>query len=107
MKPIALEDIPMIFPTQDMRERDVLNLALPALVDDRPARIFIMGESPEVFMGDEKIVIIWDSKHEVWPDGFMTKYYQMVEPGKLGWGHEGEVFYLNRFGHSINCPRDQ
>jgi hypothetical protein len=94
MKPIALEEIPVIFPTHDMNEQDVLNLALPALVDDRPARIFIRGVSPEDFIGDEKIVIVWESKHEVWPDGFMTKYYQMDEPGKLGWGHEGEEFII-------------
>ena len=92
MKPIALEEIPVIFSTQDLSEQDVLNLALPALVDDRPARIFIRGVSPKDYMGDEKIVIEWDSKHEVWPDGFITKYYHMVEPGKLGWGHEGEAF---------------
>ena len=94
MKPIALKDIPVIFPTQDLSEQDVLNLALPALVDDRPARIFIRGVSPEDFMGDDKIVIVWESKHEVWPNGFLTKYYQMQEPGKLDWGHEGNCFII-------------
>ena len=94
MKPIELDQLPVIYLTQDMGEQEILKLALRAVVDGQPARIFLRGESPSDFNVEEKIVIIWETKHEVWPNGFITKYFYMDEPGKLNWGHDGEFFWV-------------
>ena len=66
------------------------SLGLPVLVDGMPALIFV-GVSNDGFYSRDKLVILFENKHPKWDRCLQTKNYMMNEPGKLEWGHEGEV----------------
>ena len=69
---------------------------LSVLVDDMPAVIFV-GVSNDGFYSRDKLVILFETKHPKWDYCFQTKYYRMNEPGRLEWGHEGEVMNVEYF----------
>lgn len=88
MKPISMSEIPEIGP--ETVGEEIKEQAMDAIVDGRKAKIFVSVSRD--FYSSEKIVILWNSPHERWGEAFTTKYYGMLEPGKLVWGHEEEVF---------------
>jgi hypothetical protein len=56
------------------------------LVDNKPARCC----TAQPGWGD-KIIIEWDEPNPIWPEQFQTKYFRFDVPGKMAWGHHGEV----------------
>ena len=90
-KPLTSKQIPVIHVTSFDTQIDPVEVGLSVLIDSRKAVIYehILNDG---FYQREKIVIQFAEKHPNWEDGlFQTKYYEMNEPGKLLWGHEGEV----------------
>ena len=89
-----MEDIPTVEVANfmDANQYDK-SLGLSVLVDGMPAVIFV-GVSNDGFYSRDKFVILFENKHPKWERCFQTKYYMMNEPGKLDWGHEGEVMVV-------------
>ena len=57
--------------------------------------LFTSTCSMMVFYQREKIVIQFSETHPKFANGlFQTKYYEINEPGRLSWGHKGEVMKL-------------
>ena len=59
------------------------------LVDNKPARCCTAAPG-----WSDKIVIEWDEPNPLWPDQFMTKYWRFEVPGRMAWGHHGEVMEM-------------
>ena len=60
------------------------------IVDKYPARCFLLDRG----WNSTKIVILFDESHPMWEKVFTTKYFDFVEPGKMRWGHNGEVMKI-------------
>lgn len=73
------------------------SLGLSVLVDGMPALIFV-GVSNDGIYSRDKLVVLFENKHPKWEYCFQTKYYIMKEPGKLEWGHSGEVMEVECLG---------
>ena len=56
------------------------------LVDNKPARCCTGNPG-----WSDKIIIEWDEPNPIWPEQFQTKYFRFDVPGKMAWGHHGEV----------------
>ena len=90
-KPLTSKQIPVIQVTNFDIQIDPSEVGLPVRVDGRKAYIY-EHRLNDKFYQREKIVIQFSEDHPLWEDGlFQTKYYEINEPGKLSWGHEGAV----------------
>ncbi len=89
--PLSPRLIPVVHVTDFQTKVNPIEVGLSVLVDGRKAFIYehMLNDG---FYQREKIVIQFSEKHPKFADGlFQTKYYEINEPGKLAWGHEGEV----------------
>lgn len=89
--PLSTRLIPVVHVTDFKTKVNPLAVGLSVLVDGRKALIYehMLNDG---FYKREKIVIRFLEDHPKWINGlFQTKYYEMNEPGKLKWGHDGEV----------------
>ena len=89
--PLSKRLIPVVHVTDFETKVKPTEVGLSVLVDGRKAFIYehMLNDG---FYQREKIVIQFSEKHPKFIDGlFQTKYYEINEPGKLTWGHKGEV----------------
>jgi len=91
MKSLSLEEIPVI--SQKFSEKEALKKALNCYADNKKAKIFISKPNDNSFL-EEKIVIVWDKKHDEFGKIFTTKYFSFSKKGILEWGHENNQIII-------------
>lgn len=69
--------------------------SIQILADGIRARCFIRGMSDDRWQSD-KIVIVFDEKHLVHGEYFMTKNFRIDEPGILQYGYDGQIIRVQR-----------
>lgn len=90
-KRLSSKQIPVIHVTTFDTKVDPIEVGLKVNVDGCMAHIYehILNDG---FYMREKIVIQFSEDHPKWENGlFQTQYYEINEPGRLEWGHEGQV----------------
>lgn len=93
MNKVNISEIPIIpFP----EPANYFELALRVKANGEDALIFISGREHIPFNGDDKIFIVWDEPNKDFGKSFVTKYFDMKEPGILQWGHDGGTITLEK-----------
>ena len=85
LKPVKEEEIPILVEFEEGHEKNGIRV----VADGRKATCFVA--SPE--WRSQKIVILYDDEEDPMM-AFTTKYYLFNEPGKMSWGHQGEVMEM-------------
>lgn len=66
------------------------NGCIDVIADGLPATIEITDEP----YSSSKVLIKFKTNHKRWGDSFQTKYFSFESPGKMSWGHDGEVMKI-------------
>jgi len=85
LKPVKEEEIPILTEFEEGHEKNGIRV----LADGREATCFVASSA----WRSQKIVIIYDGEDDPMM-AFTTKYYMFNEPGKMAWGHQGEVMEM-------------
>ncbi len=85
LRPVKEEEIPTLTEFEEGHEKNGIRI----LADGREATCFVAGGG----WRSQKIVVIYDGEEDPML-AFTTKYYMFNEPGKMAWGHQGEVMEM-------------
>ncbi len=85
LRPVKEEEIPVLTEFEEGHEKNGIRV----LADGRVATCFVGSGA----WSSQKIVILYDDEEDP-KMAFTTKYYMFKEPGKMAWGHQGEVIEM-------------
>jgi hypothetical protein len=84
--------------TQNVLTEQMLPIARMNGEDFEKMKVSVDGYNAEIFIsenyGSDKIVILFNELHPHWGEVFTTKYFFFETPGKMSWGHNGEVMKI-------------
>ena len=67
--------------------------------EERRLGVIVDGARAEMFIAQsrfsDKVVLRFAEPHGEFGDEFATKYYEILEPGVLSWGHDGRSFVVS------------
>ena len=86
--PLIEEMVPLIISDDDPWQPIVPIDEIPLAVNAEPINVSVNGYMATCCMGDfgthsRRLQILFNPHHPKWGEGFRTKYYRFVEPGKL------------------------
>ncbi len=86
--PLTEEMVPLIISEDDPWQPAVPTSEVHPVVNSDPIPVMVDGHAATCCMGDfgthsRRLWISFDPHHPRWGEGFRTKYYRFVEPGKL------------------------
>ena len=85
LRPVKEEEIPTLTEFEEGHEKNGIRV----IADGREATCFVAAGA----WRSQKIVLIYDDEEDPMT-AFATKYYMFNEPGKMSWGHQGEVIEM-------------
>ena len=85
LRPVKEEEIPTLTEFEEGHEENGIRV----IADGREATCFVAAGA----WRSQKVVLIYDDEEDPMM-AFATKYYMFIEPGKMSWGHQGEVIEM-------------